>query len=62
MDVPPMRWFKEPLTAGPLKGSVLDLEKYNAMLDIYYQKRGWNKNGVPTKETLEKLGLADAAS
>ena len=62
MDVPPMRWFKEPLTEGPLKGSVLDLDKYNAMLDIYYQKRGWNKNGVPTKETLEKLGLADSAS
>lgn len=61
LDVPPMRWFKEPLTEGTLKGSVLDLEKYNGMLDSYYQKRGWNKNGVPTKETLEKLGLADAA-
>jgi aldehyde:ferredoxin oxidoreductase len=62
LDVPPMRWFKEPLTDGPLKGSVLDYEKYNAMLDIYYQKRGWTKSGVPTKETLERLGLADAAS
>jgi aldehyde:ferredoxin oxidoreductase len=62
LDVPPMRWFKEPLTQGALKGSMLDLEKYNAMLDIYYQKRGWDKNGVPTKETLEKLGLANVAS
>jgi len=62
LDVPPMRWFKEPLTDGPLKGAVLDLEKYNIMLDLYYQKRGWNKNGIPTKETLEKLGLADVAS
>jgi aldehyde:ferredoxin oxidoreductase len=60
LDVPPMRWFKEPLSEGALKGSVLDLEKYNAMLDTYYQKRGWNKNGVPTQQTLEKLGLADA--
>ena len=50
------------LNRGPLKGSVLNLEKYNAMLDIYYQKRGWNQNGVPTKETLEKLGLAEVAS
>jgi aldehyde:ferredoxin oxidoreductase len=57
-----MRWFKEPLTDGPLKGAVLDLEKYNTMLDLYYKKRGWSKNGVPTKETLEKLGLADVAS
>jgi aldehyde:ferredoxin oxidoreductase len=62
LDVPPMRWFKEPLTEGALKGSMLNLEKYNAMLDSYYQKRGWNKNGVPKKETLEKLGLADVAS
>ena len=62
LDVPPMRWFKEPLTEGPLKGSVLDLEKYNVMLDTYYQKRGWNKNGVPTRITLQKLGLGDVAS
>ena len=62
LDVPPMRWFKEPLTEGPLKGAVLDYEKYNAMLDIYYQKRGWSKDGVPTRETFEKLGLADVAS
>ena len=62
LDVPPMRWFNDPLTEGTLKGAVLDLEKYNCMLDIYYQKRGWDKNGVPKKETLEKLGLADVAS
>jgi aldehyde:ferredoxin oxidoreductase len=57
-----MRWFNEPLTDGPLKGSVLNLEKYSDMLDIYYQKRGWSQNGVPTKETLERLGFADVAS
>ena len=45
-----------------MKGSMLNLEKYKAMLDSYYQKRGWNKNGVPTKETLEKLGLVEVAS
>lgn len=62
LDVPPMRWFKEPLTEGSLKGSALDLEKYNVMLDAYYQKRGWNKNGVPTRATLERLGLSDVVS
>ncbi len=62
LDVPPMRWFKDPLTEGSMKGSKLDLEKYNSMLDLYYQRRGWNKNGVPTKDTLEKLGLTDVAS
>lgn len=61
LDVPPMRWFKEPLAAGSMSGSKLDLEKYNVMLDAYYQKRGWDKRGVPLRDTLEKMGLADVA-
>jgi aldehyde:ferredoxin oxidoreductase len=27
------------------------------MLDLYYKKRGWDKNGVPTEPTLKRLGL-----
>ncbi len=61
LDVPPMRWFKEPLTQGPLKGSNLDLEKYNVMLSSYYEKRGWDKRGIPKQSTLEKLSLAEEA-
>jgi aldehyde:ferredoxin oxidoreductase len=62
LDIPPERWFKEPLADGPLKGSALNLEKYKGMLDSYYRKRGWDDNGVPKKETLERLGLADVAN
>ncbi len=58
-DMPPERWFKEPLTKGPEKGAKLDYDGYNKMLDWYYEMRGWDKNGVPTKETLEKLGLSE---
>lgn len=57
MDYPPLRWFKEPLTKGPFKGWKLDMEKYDAMLRTYYKMRGWDENGVPTEETLRKLGL-----
>jgi len=57
MDVPPMRWFKEPLVAGRFYGSVLNLEKYHGMLNAYYAKRGWDDRGVPKKSTLQKLGL-----
>jgi len=27
------------------------------MLDTYYEARGWDKNGIPTRETLEKHNL-----
>jgi aldehyde:ferredoxin oxidoreductase len=59
MDVPPTRWFDEPITDGPLEGSVLDREKYERMLQIYYRKRGWDDQGIPTKATLKRLGLKD---
>ncbi|MEM2466526.1 MAG: aldehyde ferredoxin oxidoreductase family protein [Candidatus Bathyarchaeia archaeon] len=61
MDFPPERWFKEPLTKGNLKGAKLDKAKYEVMLNMYYRKRGWDERGVPTKITLEKLGLRDVA-
>ncbi len=61
LDVPPMRWFKEPLTQGPLTGTALDLQKYNEMLDAYYKKRGWDSRGIPKLSTMEKLGLAEEA-
>ncbi len=61
LDVPPMRWFKEPLTEGALKGSALDVEKYNEMLNMYYRKRGWDMRGVPTQATLQQLGLGQEA-
>ncbi|MEM3458339.1 MAG: aldehyde ferredoxin oxidoreductase family protein [Candidatus Bathyarchaeia archaeon] len=61
MDVPPARWFEEPLTKGALKGAKLDRAKYDVMLQRYYKKRGWDERGIPTKTTLNKLGLNDVA-
>ena len=57
-----MRWFKEPLTKGPLEGSMLDLVKFDAMLKKYYAKRGWDERGIPKKTTLQKLSLSDVAN
>ncbi|MFZ8807835.1 MAG: aldehyde ferredoxin oxidoreductase family protein [Pyrobaculum sp.] len=57
LDMPPAKWFKQPLTTGPLKGAHLDYDGYNKLLDYYYEIRGWDRNGVPTRETLRKLGL-----
>jgi aldehyde:ferredoxin oxidoreductase len=61
MDVPPPRWFEEPLTEGPMKGEKLDRAKYDSMLQVYYRKRGWDERGVPRKSTLKNLGLKDVA-
>ena len=34
------------------------LKEHEALLDSYYRARGWEvKTGIPTRETLEKLGL-----
>jgi aldehyde:ferredoxin oxidoreductase len=61
MDIPPVRWFEEPLSKGPLKGTKLDRAKYDSMLQTYYRKRGWDGRGIPMKSTLSKLGLKDVA-
>jgi len=50
----PRRFLKEPAPGGAGKGSVVDFEP---MLREYYEIRGWNKNGVPTPEKLNELGL-----
>ncbi len=52
-DLPP-RLKNEPAKTGPAKGLVNGLDK---MLPEYYQIRGWTPEGVPTKETLARLGL-----
>jgi len=61
MDMPPKRWFKEPLTKGPLKGKKLDKEKFTTMLTGYYSKKGWDERGIPTRSTLRKFGLGEVA-
>ncbi len=50
----PDRIMKEPMPSGPAKGRVVELAK---MLPEYYELRGWDKDGVPTKERLKELGL-----
>jgi len=59
MDMVPKRWFGDPLTKGALKGAKLDRAKYEAMLQLYYEKRGWDRRGIPKKATLTKLGLQE---
>ena len=61
-DYPPIRFFEEAVPAGPLKGAILDRQKYDDLLTKYYEHRGWTKEGIPTGKTLKKLVLQDIAS
>ena len=59
-DTLPKRYFEEAVPGGlPIvKGIKMDKEKWEKMLDEYYELHGWDKRrGLPTKKTLENLGL-----
>lgn len=42
-------------------GSYVSQEELDLLLDDYYEVRGWTKEGVPTLEKLNELGLNDLA-
>ena len=55
-DTLPERMTTEQLqNAGPATGQVV--RNLDALLDEYYNALGYSKDGIPTKETLDRLGL-----
>jgi len=58
------RYFDEPTTLGLpfVRGKTIDREKFKLMIDEYYELHGWDEDGEPRPETLEKLGLQDEPS
>ena len=50
-DYPSERAFTTPIKTGPHAGEVLDREYFESALTMYYEKRGWDENGVPTAFT-----------
>jgi len=56
------RWKEEPPRGGPLDGIPHNQEKWDKLLDEYYDLVGWDKRtGAPTRTKLESLGLKDIA-
>jgi len=64
LDYPPAVWFdpSNADTEGPIAGKVLEYDKYDGLLQHYYDIRGYDRRGIPTMATLERLGLAAEAS
>jgi aldehyde:ferredoxin oxidoreductase len=54
--------FYEPLPSGPYKGKKVDRDEEQKLIQEAFAARGWDSRGVPTSETLKKLGLADVDS
>ena len=59
-DTLPWKVMNQPIPDdSPVKGALVTQAELDLLLDDYYEARGWTAEGVPTKVTLEKLGLAD---
>ncbi|MFQ6057278.1 MAG: aldehyde ferredoxin oxidoreductase family protein [Anaerolineae bacterium] len=56
-DRMPRRFVEEPLPDGASAGQVYEEDE---LLPQYYQARGWDEKGIPTREKLEELGLGFA--
>jgi len=56
-DTLPDRFLKEKRAAGPAGENLPDL---TTMLKEYYMVRGWDTSGIPTKERLKMLKLAES--
>ncbi len=53
-DVLPERYFQIPAVQGDYKP---DRVVYSKWLDKWYEIKGWDNGGMPTRDTLEELGL-----
>jgi aldehyde:ferredoxin oxidoreductase len=60
-DFLPKRFFK-PFTSGPLKGTRIDRQQFDASINTFYAIMGWdNQEGRPLKGKLQELGIEWAA-
>lgn len=56
-DTLPPRFFEEEHLSGIFEGQKLTPEKWNHWLDELYKERGWDSQGIPTPETLQRLNI-----
>ena len=53
----PERFFK-PLPEGPLSDMTFSHDTWDRAKLAYYRQSGWTDDGVPTEDTLARLGIA----
>jgi len=60
-DKLPDRVFDDEVLYGPTEGETLSRREFEEELDRYYDVRGWDDEGIPTKNTLKRLDLPEVA-
>jgi len=55
-DSLPFKVHACPIQTGATAGKVIDREKFEGLLDLYYQRRGWDADGNPNAEVEESHG------
>ena len=60
-DTIPHRALHQPIPEGPSKGMFTPPAEFEAMLNEYYQLRGWDGNGLPTLGKLKELDLEEVS-
>ncbi|MBU1158655.1 MAG: aldehyde ferredoxin oxidoreductase family protein [Candidatus Thermoplasmatota archaeon] len=56
-DTLPDRFFTLPIHDGPSKGAVVNRQDFDIEISEYYRLWGWNDNGAPSQETLDRLDI-----
>ncbi|MBN2125835.1 MAG: aldehyde ferredoxin oxidoreductase, partial [Deltaproteobacteria bacterium] len=58
-DVLNHRYHDEPCRRGApdVVGRLIEKDKFLKMREEVYEHKGWDENGVPTPETLQRLGI-----
>lgn len=57
-DLPAPRFYTDPPADGVTAGQITKYEDVQKLLDMYYEQRGWDSNGMPSATTLERLELS----
>ncbi|MFP4143137.1 MAG: aldehyde ferredoxin oxidoreductase family protein [Thermoplasmata archaeon] len=60
-DKLPDRVFDDEVLYGPTEGETLSRREFEEELDRYYDVRGWDEDGTPSKNTLKRLDLPAVA-
>ena len=56
------RYMDEPIRGGSCDGLAVNRERWDKIMDEYYDLNGWDKKtGIPTRTRMEALGLRDVA-